>query len=332
MSQHTAERPAPALRRVVVTGSAGFIGSHLSHALIRSGAKVVGVDRRDPGTDATAGANLARLRDRPEYVHITADLRDCSIEPMLIDADVIFHLAGIPGVRPSWGPRFGDYLSSNVLATHRVLEACSRIGVPRVVVASSSSVYGPTDGGASAETDRPAPASPYAVTKLAEEQLCLAHSGKLGGPSVVALRYFTVYGPRQRSDMFIHRAIQAALTGQPLRLYGDGHQRRDFTYIDDAVTATIAAGVIPTAHGPINVGGGATASLLEIINIANGLVGREIQLEHDHARSGDVITTRADLGRAHEVLGWQPRVDLHSGMRAHLDDLASQHPPLSRAA
>ncbi|MFG2651243.1 NAD-dependent epimerase/dehydratase family protein [Streptomyces sp. NPDC048436] len=332
MSQHTAEHPAFALRRVVVTGSAGFIGSHLSHALVRGGARVVGVDRRDPGTEAVASANLAELRDRPEYVHVTADLLDCPIEPMLIDADVLFHLAGVPGVRSSWGPRFGDYLASNVLATHRVLEACARIGLPRVVVASSSSVYGSTDGAASVETDRPQPASPYAVTKLAEEQLCLAHAGKRGGPSVVALRYFTVYGPRQRSDMFIHRALQAALTGQRLRLYGDGHQRRDFTYIEDAVTATIAAGVIPTAHGPVNVGGGATASLLEVINIASSLVGRDIQLDRDLARSGDVITTRADLGRAHEALGWQPRVGLHSGMRAHMEVLASQHPSLSRAA
>ncbi|MFJ9085881.1 NAD-dependent epimerase/dehydratase family protein [Streptomyces sp. NPDC102384] len=332
MSQHTAAHPAPALRRVVVTGSAGFIGSHLSHALVQSGAKVVGVDLRDPVTDATAGNNLARLLNRPEYVHLTADLRDCSIEPLLIDADVVFHLAGVPGVRPSWGPRFGDYLSSNVLATHRVMEACARIGVPRVVVASSSSVYGPTDGGASTETDRPAPASPYAVTKLAEEQLCIAHSGRPGGPSVVALRYFTVYGPRQRSDMFIHRALQAALSGQSLRLYGDGRQRRDFTFIDDAVSATIAAGTVQDAHGPVNVGGGATASLLEVIHLAGGLVGRDIQLEHDHARSGDVITTRADLGRAREALGWEPRVALHSGMRTHLEELASQYPSLSRAA
>ncbi|MFE7215034.1 NAD-dependent epimerase/dehydratase family protein [Streptomyces sp. NPDC057611] len=316
----------------MVTGSAGFIGSHLAHALVQGGTTVVGVDRRDPATDPTAAANLATLLGLPGYVHVTADLLSCAIDPLLIDADAIFHLAGIPGVRPSWGPQFGDYLASNVLATHRVLEACTRIGVPRVIVASSSSVYGPTDGGASIETDRPQPASPYAVTKLAEEQLCLAYAARPNSPSVIALRYFTVYGPRQRSDMFTHRALQAALTGQPLRLYGDGHQRRDFTFIDDAVAATIAAAAAPTAHGPINVGGGATASLLEVINIANSLVGRDIQLHHDHPRSGDVLTTRADPGRAREVLSWQPRIDLHNGLRAHMQALAAQVPTYGRAA
>ncbi|MFF5757506.1 NAD-dependent epimerase/dehydratase family protein [Streptomyces longwoodensis] len=332
MPQHEQHPTTAAPRRAVVTGSAGFIGSHLAHALVQAGSTVIGVDRRDPSSDATAIANLASLRGIPGYHHITADLLNCAIDPLLIDADAVFHLAGIPGVRPSWGPQFSDYLASNVLATHRVLEACTRIGVPRLVVASSSSVYGPTDGGASVEADRPKPASPYAVTKLAEEQLCLAYAERPAGPSVVALRYFTVYGPRQRTDMFTHRALQAALTGQPLRLYGDGHQRRDFTYIDDVVAATIAAATVPTAHGAINVGGGSNASLLEVINLAASLTGRDIQLQQDHARSGDVLLTRADPSRAREVLGWQPRVDLHNGLRAHMQALAAQVPNYSRAA
>jgi UDP-glucuronate 4-epimerase len=213
-----------------------------------------------------------------------------------------------------------------------MLESCTRIGVPRVVVASSSSVYGPTDGGASIETDRAQPASPYAVTKLAEEQLCLAYAARPHSPSVVAQRYFTVYGPRQRTDMFTHRALHAALTGQPRRLYGDGHQRRDFTYIDDAVNATIAAATVPTARCVINVGGGSNVSLLEVINIANSLAGRDIRLQQDHARSGDVLTTRADLHRAREVLGWQPRVDLHTGLRAHMQALTAEAQSYSRAA
>ncbi|MDF9814034.1 NAD-dependent epimerase/dehydratase family protein [Streptomyces sp. SPB162] len=332
MPQHEQPPATAAPRRAVVTGSAGFIGSHLAHALVKAGTTVIGVDRRDPATDPTAAANLAALRGLSGYHHVTADLLHCAIDPVLIDADAIFHLAGIPGVRPSWGPQFGDYVASNVLATHRVLEACTRIGVPRLVVASSSSIYGPTDGGASVEADRPKPASPYAVTKLAEEQLCLAYAERPIGPSVVALRYFTVYGPRQRPDMFTHRALQAALTGQPLRLYGDGHQRRDFTYIDDVVAATIAAAVVPTANGAINVGGGSNASLLEVINIATSLTGRDIQLQQDHARNGDVLLTRADPSRAREVLGWQPRVDLHNGLRAHMQALAAQLPNYSRAA
>ncbi|MER5689403.1 NAD-dependent epimerase/dehydratase family protein [Streptomyces sp. NPDC002205] len=332
MPQHEQPPTTAAPRRAVVTGSAGFIGSHLAHALVQAGTIVIGVDRRDPSTDPTAAANLAALRGLTGYHHVTADLLHCAIDPLLIDADAVFHLAGIPGVWPSWGPQFDDYLASNVLATHRVLEACTRIGVPRLVVASSSSVYGPTDGGASVEADRPKPASPYAVTKLAEEQLCLAYAERPSGPSAVALRYFTVYGPRQRADMFTHRALQAALTGQPLRLYGDGHQRRDFTYIDDVVAATIAAAVVPTAQGAINVGGGSNASLLEVINIATSLIGRDIQIQQGHARSGDVLLTRADPSRAREVLGWQPRVDLHNGLRAHMQALAAQVPNYSRAA
>ncbi len=333
MSQLSSHLTTAVPRRAVVTGAAGFIGSHLAHALIQAGTVVIGVDRRDPATDPTAAANLAVLQGLPGYMHVTGDLLSCAIEPMLVDANAVFHLAGIPGVRPSWGAKFGEYVASNVLATHRVMEAATRMGVPRLVVASSSSVYGPTQGGASVETDRPQPASPYAVTKHAEEQLCLAHATQAHCPtSVVALRYFTVYGPRQRPDMFTHRALKAALTGQPLRLYGDGHQRRDFTYIDDAVAATIAAATIPTANGVINVGGGSSASLLEVINIANSLTGREIQVHQENPRSGDVLTTRANPGRAHEVLGWQPQVDLPNGMRAQMQALATEPAAYGRAA
>jgi UDP-glucuronate 4-epimerase len=311
-------------RRAVVTGAAGFIGSHLAHALVQAGTTVIGVDRRDPATHQAAAANLAPLRSLPGYMNVTADLVSCAIDPLLIDADAVFHLAAIPGVRPSWGAQFGDYVASNIVATKRLLDSVGRLRVPRLVVASSSSVYGTTDGGPSVETDHPHPASPYAVTKLAEEQLCLAHAAQPHCPTtVVALRYFTVYGPRQRTDMFTHRALLAALTGQPLHLYGDGHQRRDFTYIDDAVAATIAAATAPHAHGVINVGGGANASLLEVIHIANSLAGREIEVLQDGPRHGDVLTTRAHPGRAHEVLGWQAQVDLHSGMRAHMQTLTA---------
>ncbi|MFC8291132.1 NAD-dependent epimerase/dehydratase family protein [Streptomyces sp. NPDC057242] len=333
MSQLPSHLTTTVPRRAVVTGAAGFIGSHLAHALVQAGTIVVGVDRRSPATDPTAAANLASLQGLPGYLHVTADLLSCAIEPLLLDANAVFHLAGIPGVRPSWGPKFSDYVASNVLATHHVMDAATRMGVPRLAVASSSSVYGATDGGASVETDRPQRASPYAVTKLAEEQLCLAHSTQAHCPtSVVALRYFTVYGPRQRSDMFTHRALTAALTGRPLRLYGDGHQRRDFTYIDDAVSATIAAATIPTAGGVINVGGGSSASLLEVINIANSLSGREIQVHQENPRSGDVLTTRAHPGRAQKALGWQPQVDLHNGIRAQMQALAAESALYGRAA
>ncbi|WP_058042252.1 NAD-dependent epimerase/dehydratase family protein [Streptomyces roseifaciens] len=331
MSEIHAAVTAPVIRRAVVTGAAGFIGSHLAHALLQTGAAVIGVDRRDPASDESTAVNLTVLHGVQGYIHVTADLLDCAIDPLLVDADVIFHLAGIPGVRPSWGPQFSEYVHSNILATQRVMDAATRMRVPRLVVASSSSVYGVTSGGPSVESDRLRPVSPYAVTKLAEEQLCLAHAARAACPtSVIALRYFTVYGPRQRPDMFIHRTLHAALTGGPLRLFGDGYQRRDFTFVDDAIAATIAAATTPPDTSIINVGGGANASLIDVINVAQSLTGREIDVRADTARSGDVLSTRADTRLAEATLGWRATADLHSGMRAQMQALTQS--PYSAAA
>ncbi|MGW2364610.1 NAD-dependent epimerase/dehydratase family protein [Streptomyces sp. NPDC001667] len=328
MSQIHPAVTAPVIRRAVVTGAAGFIGSHLAHTLLQAGATVIGVDRRGPASDESTAANLSVLHGRDGYIPVTADLIDCAIDPLLVDADVVFHLAGVPGVRPSWGWQFSEYVRSNILATQRVMEAATRMHVPRLVVASSSSVYGVTSGGPSVESDRPRPASPYAVTKLAEEQLCLAHAARAACPtSVIALRYFTVYGPRQRPDMFIHRVLDAALAGRSLRLYGDGHQRRDFTFIDDAVAATIAAGTAPNNTSIVNIGGGTNASLIDVINIAQSLAGREIDVRSDTARSGDVLSTRADTRLAEAALGWRATTDLPSGMRAQMQALAQSTYP-----
>ncbi|NYI05541.1 NAD-dependent epimerase/dehydratase family protein [Allostreptomyces psammosilenae] len=302
-------------RRVLITGAAGFIGSHLAQALVATGAIVIGVDRRDPRTDPIAARNLAELRPHPTFIPITADLRTCAVEPLLLDAEVVYHLAGIPGVRPSWGHEFVDYVSDNLLATQRLMDAAARLGVPRLVVASSSSVYGATDGRPSRESDHPRPMSPYAVTKLAQEQLCLAHASRPDCPtSVVALRYFTVYGPHQRADMFIHRVLTAALAGTPVRLYGDGHQRRDFTYVDDVVAATIAAGHAPAETGVVNVGAGTGHTLHDVITTAEHLTGHRVRTEQVASSDGDVPTTLADTTKAAEILNWQPRTDLTIGM------------------
>ena len=314
-------------RRVVVTGAAGFIGSHLTDALLNNGTTVIAVDKRDHN-DPAAAANLAPLHGRPGYHPVTADLRDCALQPLLLDADAVFHLAGIPGVRPSWGPQFSEYIDANVLATQRLMDTATAMRVPRVVVASSSSVYGVTDGLPSIESDHPAPASPYAVTKLAEEQLSLAHAARHGSATtVVALRYFTVYGPRQRPDMFIHRALHAAATGQPLRLYGDGHQRRDFTYVTDAVAATIAAATTEEANLVINVGSSANTSLHEIIALAEQLTGQAIDLQAQGTRDGDIPSTCADRTRAKQLLSWTPMTDLRTGMREQLNALVARHQP-----
>jgi UDP-glucuronate 4-epimerase len=322
---------APLPRRAVVTGATGFIGSHLVHALREAGVTVVGIDRRAPqaGADAGAAASLPLLHRRADYTQVTADLQTCDLHALLRDTDVVYHLAGIPGVRSSWGSQFTEYVNSNILATGRLMNAATAIGIPRLVVASSSSVYGATDGGPSAETDPPRPASPYAVTKLAEEQLCLAYAARPGCPTdVVALRYFTVYGPRQRPDMFIHRVLHAALAGTPLRIYGRGHQRRDFTYVGDAVTATLAAGGAPAGTGIVNVGGGTTASLQEVLDIARHITGTDIRVQYETSRSGDVPVTRADPRRALTVLGWSPATDLTRGIEAQLRELTRQTKPV----
>jgi UDP-glucuronate 4-epimerase len=320
LPDQTSMRPP---RRVVVTGAAGFIGSCLVEYLLRLGATVIAVDRRDCGPGPAAVSDLPGSAGAPSLIKVRADLRSCAIEPLLVDADVIYHLAAIPGVRDSWGPAFSDYVSCNLFTAQRLMQAAVRLGVPRVVLASSSSVYGLTDGKPSPETAPPRPASPYGVTKLAAEQLCLAHAARHGTlTQVVALRYFTVYGPGQRHDMFIHRVLAAALGGPPVTLYGTGERRRDFTYITDAVTATITASTAPIGSGILNVGGGASTSLKDVLLTAGRLTGMQVPVINAHPYDGDVPATLADPARIRS-LGWSPRTDIATGMARQLECLTS---------
>jgi UDP-glucuronate 4-epimerase len=306
-------------KRMVVTGAAGFIGSHLSNSLLRAGAAVLGIDRRNPQQDQTAAANLADLLSAPNFSYAVADLRTAPLGEHLRDVDVVFHLAAIPGVRPSWGPRFEDYTSCNIFATQRLMDAATQLHVPRVVVASSSSVYGTTDGSPSKESDPPQPTSPYGVTKLAAEQLCLAHAAREDCPTTaVALRYFSVFGPRQRQDMFIQRALMATMTGQPLRLFGHGHRRRDFTFIDDVVAATIGAATARTGNVVINVGAGIGASLLDVLDVICELVGQPTPVELVNNHAGDVEATLADTTVAQHLLKWRPATTLIEGIAKQL--------------
>ncbi|MFJ8442386.1 NAD-dependent epimerase/dehydratase family protein [Kitasatospora griseola] len=319
--------PGGALSRAVVTGAAGFIGSHLVDALLAAGTAVVGVDRRDPRTDPGAAANLAGALDHPGFTFVAADLRTCPLQALFLQADAVFHLAALPGVRGSWGERFAEYTASNVFATERVLAACEDVRVPRLVYASSSSVYGTTGGGATGEEITPHPESPYAVSKLAGEQLCLAHAGSAtSAVTAVALRLFTVYGPRQRDDMLIGRALTAALGGPALDLYGNGDQRRDFTYVGDVVRAAIAAATTPITTTVLNIGAGVSTSVLEVLAAVEELIGQAVPVNRLPAQAGDVPATLADHSRAADLLGWKPDTTLAQGISRHLAHLTANSP------
>ncbi|MEV7908698.1 NAD-dependent epimerase/dehydratase family protein, partial [Streptomyces anulatus] len=305
----------PAERRAVVTGAAGFIGSHMCEALLKEGWLVTGIDHlRGHPADVTA-RNLVTLRSDPRFLLVRADLATAELDSLLDGADTVFHLAARPGVRSSWGEEFSEYVDSNVLGAHRLLDAAGRAGVRRVVVSSSSSVYGGAEDGATPESRLPTPLSPYGATKLLTEHLGLAHASRPGArTSVVALRYFTVYGPRQRADMAIARMIDSALTGSPVTVYGDGLQRRDFTFVSDAVRANLLAAEADAQAAAVNVGTGRTVTVLELIDLVGEIVGRPVVYEHSAARDGDARSTHADLTAAVKLLGYRPLVDLRTGI------------------
>ena len=303
----------------VVTGAAGFVGSHLAEALVAEGRDVVGVDCFTPYYDRrTKEDNLRALLDGDagpgSFRLVEADLRDADLVGLLDGADVVFHLAAQPGVRLSWSDGFAAYASCNVLATQRLLDAAVTVGVGRVVYASSSSVYGNAVRYPVVETDLPAPHNPYGVTKLAGEHLCGLYAAN-HGLATVALRYFTVYGPRQRPDMAFHRVIEAALGAGAFTLYGDGSQVRDFTHVHDVVRANLLAAEADVAPGTVaNVCGGAATSLSEVIDIVCGTVGAAVPIERLPEQAGDVARTGGVNDRAVERLGWRPGVDLRDGI------------------
>lgn len=313
--------------RVLVTGAAGFIGSHVVDALLARGTTVVAVDRRAPCVDPVAAMNLADAAAHPALTAVTADLATADLANLMVGCDTVVHLAAVPGVRTSWGGRFPGYVEANLLGTQRVVEACWTTGVRRLVVASSSSVYG-TRPAPSREADPTSPVSPYGVTKLAAEQLCLAYARRPDSPtSVVVLRYFTVYGPRQRADMALGRVLASAVTGVPFPLYGDGQQRREFTHVSDAVAATVAAIDVSMSGGVVvNVGGGATASMREVIDLAAQVTGQPVPVTAADSQPGDVPTTAADLGQARALLDYRPAVGLRDGIQQQFDWLMDLAP------
>lgn len=306
-------------RHVVVTGAAGFVGSHLVDTLLAQGDTVTGIDCFTPYYDAeTKRANLAGASAHPSFTLVEADLRDADLTPLLDGVDTVYHQAAQPGVRLSWSDGFGEYATHNVLATQRLLEAARDAEIRRFVYASSSSVYGNQARFPTVETDLPRPYSPYGVTKLAAEHLCGLYAENWG-VSTVALRYFTVFGPRQRPDMSIHRLCEAVLTGAPFPRFGDGRQVREFTFVADIVAANVAAATADLAPGTVvNIAGGGEILLNQLIDMVGELAGTEVVIENHPAQAGDAKRNGGATDRARELLGWEPQVSLSDGIAAQL--------------
>ncbi len=287
--------------------------------MLARGDRVRGVDAfTDYYEPSIKRANLSAALASQHFELVEADLRDDDVAALLDGIDVVFHQAGQPGVRVSWGGGFSTYVGHNVLGTQRLLEAVRASRVERVVNASSSSVYGNAVRYPTTEDDLPRPHSPYGVTKLAAEHLCTLYAANWGVPTV-SLRYFTVYGPRQRPDMGFARLIDAALAGAPLPVYGDGEQVRDATYVDDVVRATLAAAVADMPPGTVcNVAGGTSITLNALVRLLGELCGRDLAVERLPEQPGDVRRTGGAIDRARAMLGWEPRVPLADGMRAQL--------------
>ena len=301
--------------RALVTGAAGFIGSHLSERLLSQGAEVVAVDCfTDYYPREIKERNLSALRGQPRWTFIEADLNAIDVRAQLEGVTHVFHLAAQAGVRKSWGRDFQTYTALNVDATQRLLDACVGLPVERVVYASSSSVYGDDVPMPMREDAMVQPVSPYGVTKLAAEHLCHLYYVNHRVPAV-SLRYFTVYGPRQRPDMGFNRFFAAVLNGQPLVQYGDGRQTRDFTYIADIVTATAAAAVRGVPGRVYNIGGGSRVPLRDVFDMIARVTGRSIDITQQPAQKGDMRDTYADTSRARADLAFAPSVDLETGLR-----------------
>ena len=307
---------APRVRRLLVTGCAGFIGSTLVEALLGRGDAVIGVDGfTNTYTRTIKARNLAGFAAHPAFRFIELDLADDPISPLLEDVDGVFHLAARPGVRTSWGFTFGDYVRDNLLVTQRLFEESARAGV-RIVYASSSSVYGAADAYPVSEEAALRPVSPYGVTKLACEKLASAYASATG-LDAVGLRYFSVYGPRQRPDMAFSRIIQAALTGAPFTLLG-GRQTRDFTYVRDVVDATLRAMELAPAGAIYNVGGGGEIALGDALALCERIGLGRVERDLRPVAAGDPVRTRADITRIGAELGWAPATSLEDGLCAQI--------------
>jgi len=308
--------------RAFVTGAAGFIGSTLTQRLLEQGADVVGIDCfADYYPRALKERNLQEVMAARGFRFVESRLQDADLATLLGDRTHVFHLAAQPGVRRSWGRDFDIYTASNIQATQVLLEACTKQTLERIVFASSSSVYGDDAPMPMKEDVRPRPVSPYGVTKLAAEQLCYLYHVNHGLPTV-SLRYFTVYGPRQRPDMAFHKFLRATALGEPITVYGDGEQTRDYTFVHDAVSATIAAATRGVPPGVYNIGGGSRVTVHQVLDMIGRVSGRRPLVTVVAEQKGDMRHTYADTSLARTDLGFVPAVGLEEGLAAQYEWLS----------
>ncbi len=317
------------MANILITGAAGFIGSHLAQTCLAHGHRVIGIDSFSPyyGRELKR-ANVADMDRYDTWRFIEGNLIEVDLSALLAEVDVVFHLAAQPGVRSSWGQTFSAYVDNNVVALQRLLEAARSTHLDKFVFASSSSVYGDAELLPTAEDCPLHPISPYGATKALGEHLCRVYHHTHGLP-VVTLRYFTVYGPRQRPDMAFHRLIQAALGHDEIVIYGDGKQTRDFTYVGDAVDGTVAAAFKGEPGAVYNLGGGARTSINEVLSIVAALAETDLIVRRSGAQAGDARDTAADTTHAHAHLGFSPSRSLYDGLR---EQVAWHHRTLDAAS
>ncbi len=304
------------MTKSIVTGAAGFIGSHLVEALLKQGDEVIGIDEFTNYYDPLLKRkNIAHLQNHPHFKLIEADIQFLDWQNLLATVDVVYHQAAQAGVRASWGQGFRAYTERNINATQVLLEAAKDAKhLLRLVFASTSSVYGDAETLPTDESICPKPVSPYGITKLAAEQLCQLYYKNFGVP-FVALRYFSVYGPRQRPDMAFHKFFKSILQDEAIPIYGDGGQTRDFTFVSDTVAANLAAATVPEAVGEIfNIGGGSRVVLTQVLDTMEEIVGRPIKRNHIEKAMGDARHTAADVSKAQKILRYQPQVSLVDGL------------------
>lgn len=304
------------MAKIIVTGAAGFIGSHIAQTLLQQGEEVIGIDEFNDYYDPMLKRkNTAHLQSSPKFTLIEGDIQFLDWQALLKDVNIVYHQAAQAGVRASWGQGFRAYTERNLNATQVLLEAAKDAKqLQRLVYASTSSVYGDAETLPTSEEIPPRPVSPYGITKLAAERLCGLYHKNFGVP-FVALRYFTVYGPRQRPDMAFHKFYKSVLQDEAIPVYGDGQQTRDFTFISDAVAANLAAASVPDAVGEIfNIGGGSRVVLAEVLDTMAEIVGSPIKRNHIEKAMGDARHTAADVSKARKLLGYQPQVSLREGL------------------